>query len=99
MRKAPKRTQRNTTCDRKRFVAALATLGMVRKSRMSGTIPKRNVGPGCAFQQEGRIHQTSTQSTNAVMAISLSSVLNDWLFIGIRRYTNATAQLPIMKAS
>src|SRR5258708_32624552 len=73
-------------------------LGMARRSRSNGTLPKRNVGPGCAFQEVGRIHQTRSERTRAIVAISLSRLFKERSYDGVKKKMSATAILPVMGA-
>ena len=61
--------------------------------------PKRNVGPGCVFQQVGRSHHTSIHSINAMVAIKLSSAVRERSFAGVKKKMMATALLPAIGAS
>jgi hypothetical protein len=57
-----------TTRARKKFDGLKPIFGNARRRRIRGAIPKKNVGPGCVFQQEGRSHHTSVERIRAVIA-------------------------------
>src|SRR5215469_8305356 len=72
---------------------------MARSKSKAGTLPNRNVGPGCVFQEVGRSHQTSTQSIKAMVAIRFSSVLSERPSTGVKKKRATTARLPAIGAS
>ena len=69
---------------RKKFVGLNPMPDKARSRRMSGTQPKMKVGPGCAFQEVGRIHHTSKESIIAVVAIADSIVVRERSYAGVR---------------
>jgi len=50
---------------------------MESKRIKAGITPKRNVGPGCVFQHDGRSHHTRTQKITAAAAAELSMMLTE----------------------
>ncbi len=81
----PKMMQRNTTWVRNRFVPWSTILGMARKSKMAGAMPKRKVGPGRALQQDGRSHHTNTHRKSAVADRSPSSMVSERFSTGVKK--------------
>src|SRR2546425_7545575 len=96
---AASRRERRATCERKRFVAPLPRPGAESRRRMAGVTPKRNVGPGCVFQHDGRSHHTRTQKTSPIAAAALSMTLTERSTDGLIKYASRTPQTPMIRVS